>query len=313
MDTQARRGAKAKLPIRKKSTRTKSSSDPDDALVCDKCNATFTHVDDKLLQCERCTKWNCLKCLKYCYTEYELLTKMKPVHWYCRKCEEHAVVDVQNVMDVEEKCKFFLGKMEKRMDKLETTVQLKADREDIEQLRQRVSNTETGVGEMDKQIKESMAELEQERQEIDRRRNNNVTESENEQEVRKTEDTKKMQGIMQELGLGDVELRTVVRVGRQVEGQNRPMKAIPPSEACKDKVLRRLQEMKVTGVDDRHSPIHNLRISSDQTKKQGEEYNNLKAEIDRRTAAGEQNLVIGHGRIFAKQPFRAAGKKAKAG
>ena len=55
---------------------------------------------------------------------------------------------------------------------------------------------------MDKQIKESMAELEQERQEIDRRRNNlmvfNVTESENEQgEVRKTEDTKKMQDIMQ--------------------------------------------------------------------------------------------------------------------
>ena len=71
--------------------------------------------------------------------------------------------------------------------------------------------------------------------------------------------------------------------------------------------------MKAAGVDDRHSPIHNLRISSDQTKKQREEYDNLKAEIDRRTAAGEQNLVIRHGRIFAKQLFRAAGKKAKAG
>ena len=311
MDTQARRGAKAKLPIRKKSTRTKS-------LIPSTPNATFTHVDDKLLQWQRCTKWNCLKCLKYCDTEYELLTKMESVHLYCRKCEEHAVVDVQNDMDVEEKCKFFLGKMEKRMDKLETTVQLKADREDLEQLCERVSNVETGVGEMDKQIKESMAELEQERQELDRRRNNlmvfNVTESENEQgEVRKTEDTKKMQDIMQELGLGDMELRTVVRVGRRVEGQNRPMQAILPSEACKDKVLRRLQEMKAAGVDDRHSPIHNLRISSDQTKKQREEYNNLKAKIYRRTAAGEQNLVIRYGIIFAKQPFRAAGKKAKAG
>ena len=202
MDTQAKRGAKAKLLIRKKSTRTKSSSDPDDALVSDKCNATFTHVDDKLLQCERCTKWNCLKCLKYCDTEYELLTKMEPVHWYCRKCEEHAVVDVQNGMDVEEKCKFFLGKMEKRMDKLETTVQLKAASIKYRNRRRR-----------DEHIKESMAVLEQERQEIDRRRNNlmtfNVTESENEQgEVRKTEDTKKMQDIMQELGLGDMELRT---------------------------------------------------------------------------------------------------------
>ena len=91
------------------------------------------------------------------------------------------------------------------------------------------------------------------------------------------------------------------------------MEAILPSEACKDNVLRRLQEMKAVGVDDKHSPIHNLRISSDQTKKQREEYNNLKAEIDRRTAAGEHNLVIRHGRIFTKQPFRAAGKKAKAG
>ena len=63
------------------------------------------------------------------------MTKMESVHWYCRKCEEHAVADVQNGMDVEEKCKFFLGKMEKRMDKLETTVQLKTDREDLEQLR----------------------------------------------------------------------------------------------------------------------------------------------------------------------------------
>ena len=50
---------------------------------CEVCKKEFKDENSKLLECERCEKYHCAKCMKINEDVYDLLTQRKDFHWYC--------------------------------------------------------------------------------------------------------------------------------------------------------------------------------------------------------------------------------------
>lgn len=111
-----------------------SSDREEDVLTCTKCKSDFRDPNDKLIQCERCDKWFCVTCLKMEDTHYSLISQRPDMHWYCQECEKKALEAVKNEKSIEERCDYYLKKMEDRMVKLEDAMLSKADKAEIDNI-----------------------------------------------------------------------------------------------------------------------------------------------------------------------------------
>ena len=69
------------------------------------CHTQYIKSTDKLMICERCDCWCCVKCLKMSSNEYKVLNSRSDCHWFCPECEEQALTDVKFGMDIEAKCR----------------------------------------------------------------------------------------------------------------------------------------------------------------------------------------------------------------
>ena len=71
------------------------------ASMCCMCHAQYVKSTSKLMICERCDCWCCIKCLKMSSNEYKVLNSRSYFHWFCPECEEQALTDDKIGMDIE--------------------------------------------------------------------------------------------------------------------------------------------------------------------------------------------------------------------
>ena len=87
----------------------------------------------------------------------------------------------------------------------------------------------------------------------------------------------------------------VIRIGIHKPDAARPLKVIFFSEAVKQEVFYRYLDANNTAP----RSLNRVIISLDRTKKQNEEYKELKKTLEAREANGEKNLKIRRGKIVA--------------
>lgn len=112
----------------------------DDPQKCKHCGNT----DDGngLIECERCSEINCSECVELTLDQCKQIQELPCVHWYCKGCEESAISAVKTDRDIEEKCNLYMSQMTARIDAMEKEIDSKADRTDLDQLKDRIENLE---------------------------------------------------------------------------------------------------------------------------------------------------------------------------
>jgi hypothetical protein len=164
------------------------------------CNKNFADKKAELMECEYCAEHFCSKCLNLSAAEYKLLSKRSDLHWYCPPCEEKAMKNLKIEKEIEERCKEYFSKYEKRLDALEHEVNKKADVPKVKELiEESLSGKARDGAEGQNHINEDITEF----RESEARRNNiiifNVNDNNEskstEAEARKQEDTDYVQEL----------------------------------------------------------------------------------------------------------------------
>ena len=161
---------------------------------------------------------------------------------------------------------------------------------------------------MDKQIAEAVTEY----KEREKRKCNlifhNVKESAKTDSIaRRKEDIEEVIQIGKELGC-EPEVKEAIRLGKRVDGRTRLLKIVV--EEFKDKRMLLNKSVKLRESDS--EAWKNVFITPDQTYKQRQENKELRNELYERTQKGEENLVIGYGRIqVMRQQVTNQGPKTK--
>jgi len=92
---------------------------------CDVCKKEFKDENSKMLECERCEKYHCAKCMKINEDVYDLLTQRKDFHWYCGGCEPKVLQSIQLEKEIERKLAEFTTKVDYKLKTLEGNVHKK--------------------------------------------------------------------------------------------------------------------------------------------------------------------------------------------
>ena len=88
----------------------------EDTTTCASCEKTFASKEDKLMICERCEDWYCIKCIKMKPSLYEVLRTTESTHWFCDDCQERAMTVVVTDKNIEETVKQYMAGMTTRME-----------------------------------------------------------------------------------------------------------------------------------------------------------------------------------------------------
>jgi len=96
-------------------------------IECKRCESVFSDEEGKLIECERCEKWECLDCSGLEEAEYTLLnSRSSTIHWYCTGCNAQAISAVKSDNLIEEKCKSYFeavrGEISQVKDELDSKI-----------------------------------------------------------------------------------------------------------------------------------------------------------------------------------------------
>lgn len=141
---------------RQSTSRTNSiieQEETDDIWKCQICDKCFDKPDAKLLECQRCTKHYCIKCLKKTDTEYQILCCSDSM-WFCGQCKSKIEENIATERMIEEKCRTIVAEFEKRIDSIETELKQKCTQEEVRSIIQEEHNPMVleRIAEMEKNI-----------------------------------------------------------------------------------------------------------------------------------------------------------------
>ena len=120
------------MTSRKRSLR--NAGNEDGSWTCNLCNNNLADKKAELMECEYCAEHFCSKGLNLSAAEYKLFSKRSDLHWYCPPCEEKAMKNLKIEKEIEERCKEYISKYEKRLDALKQEVNKKADVPKVKEL-----------------------------------------------------------------------------------------------------------------------------------------------------------------------------------
>lgn len=115
------------------SVRSQDDKDVDDAWECKMCNKTFTDHNAKLLECQRCEKHFCIKCLNKKQAEYEILSNSDTM-WFCLPCREKVQQHLEVDKKIEEACAKIRQEYEGRFNDIESKLKDKCDKQEVIEL-----------------------------------------------------------------------------------------------------------------------------------------------------------------------------------
>jgi hypothetical protein len=92
--------------------------DGEEPWQCELCDKLFSDPSSKVLECQRCQKHFCIKCLKKPEAEYNALSKSDSM-WFCIKCREVVEKHIMTDLKIEERCRQIMSQYEDRISSLE--------------------------------------------------------------------------------------------------------------------------------------------------------------------------------------------------
>ena len=80
--------------------------------------------------------------MKYSDAEYDLLNQRPELHWFCTACREPAIHAIQSDKEIEEGCSYYMKKFTSRVTALEEQTAKKADKTEVEAIKEKVTKME---------------------------------------------------------------------------------------------------------------------------------------------------------------------------
>jgi len=109
----------------KGSTSKDKDKEPGKESIYEACRNEYKDDNSRALECERCERHFCAKCVKITDEVYDMVTQRKNFHWYCGVCESKVMQCIQLEKDIERKLVDFMGKVEYKMKTVEGNVYTK--------------------------------------------------------------------------------------------------------------------------------------------------------------------------------------------
>ena len=303
-------------------------SNQEDKATCDTCKTIFTDENDKLLRCTWCEEgWRCIKCLGYTDNQYDFLSKDENMLFCCANCKDPVVNQKQDDA-LQTQLTNFMSDMSNKFDKLLESLGNKVDRDEFDGLKKQVEGLETQVSSGNKQIADLNNKLDQtnedlakqiderfdEARERDQRSYNliiyEVVEASGQAEKRKEADEKEVARRFEELlPKNEIKIDGVYRLGKYQGGDEdedenavkpkpRPVKVVLQSRKDKDLLIRKLTQQRKNNPD----KVKHIKMSSDRTKQERDQYKKLRQELEDRTNNGEENLYIRGDKVLQRTP-----------
>jgi len=119
---------------REKKMKSKKETQSEIEVTCiGKCKRVFCKETDKIVLCDRCSNYICIGCLGMGEEQYKLIKE----DWctvMCNDCRPSGNKEIKEGRSVEVQCNEFLDKHSKRMSELESKIDSKADKTEVDKL-----------------------------------------------------------------------------------------------------------------------------------------------------------------------------------
>ena len=269
-------------------SRTKSNFQKLGEWMCTKCETPCEDPND--IECFICKQWTHQDCAQMKDKDYPTLSRPN-IQYICNPCIDSGKIaaDAQSQQDV-------------RIDKLLDLVT---------KLTAKVADLERGLGGeniqamVKKMVDEKVEEMMEEKEEIEKRKLNiilvGVPESRHEDaEERKKKDLDAAREILGQLtDMEDDEVKDPIRLGPVTVGKRpRMMRVTLSREERKQLILRKAPQLNQGKTD----PKEKVYVNADYTPKQRQKRRELREELERRRAGGEQNLAIRNWAVVTVTP-----------
>lgn len=118
--------------------RRKKATEPDDAagqageeLTCEQCKVIFKDEDDQLMCCDRCDLWTCLDCTDLNESHYNVFNSEQgcKLRWFCASCDTTAMKAVKTDLDIELRCKEYMGVLREEINDVKDKLDQKITKE----------------------------------------------------------------------------------------------------------------------------------------------------------------------------------------
>ena len=238
------------------------------SLTCKICQCVFCDEDDKLIECGRCEKWECINCSNMSEKQYDMLNDKSlgvRLHWwFCNECNTLAISAVKTDKEIGEKFRQYFHEVREEIQETRTvldqriTSEVSSLREDIKKLNKDMTiNSDPKLREEIEIIKKDMKEHEENlKDRIDEKMNDattvcldefseregrklnimlfNVPESEKKDpEEKKKDDLEFLRILMAEIKL-TVPFSQVIRIGVAEKTHSKPMPMRPRTTCITD-------------------------------------------------------------------------------
>ena len=284
-------------------TKTSGQVENSENYICDVC----TDAVDRLIQCERCLIWYCLKCSKLTDLAMYVLEENESIHWFCEPCSGNVIEAIQAFNPPENSSQEqtseslikksidtalgqFVTQLNNIMDEAKDHFKRSLSDASHQPVQMDTSNGASGeipvqaLGNNPGQVVGMIDEY------IDRERRksnlifHNVPESEN-------DDTVIKEIIEKELRVSDCEVVKSVRLGQKNSQRQRLLLVSVNGERTKWNILKAAPKLRHSSTFDK------IYVSPDLTLKERQVNKQLRDELKRRRSSGEKNLSIRRGKI----------------
>ena len=274
---------------------------------CTFCHVIFTKKEDEMIECGRCDDWVCLECSRLKMEEYVALCfGTRSIHWYCDRCNAHAVKAVKSDNEIEQKCKEYFSTLSDEIQQTKVDLQ-----NNITAVENRVTQVDTRLSKEIDELKKKIKEYEDNPQnsngtgieeiaERNKRLQNivifNAKESSSEDiEERKLHDKQYVEKLLNDIkAIANID--KINRLGQRVNNKNRPLKIKLNTETEQRNVMSKARALKDLRQYDR------VYISRDMTPLEQRQRKVLVIEMKKKqaeaAAAGTQDKwIIRKGRV----------------
>lgn len=249
-----------------------SEEENDDKWICQECKKTFTEDDAQVVECQRCEKHFCAKCINLNKEEYRVISKRRDIFWFCPPCAIKAKAAWGKETAMEDCCKDLMDKVTEKLTELEQKMDDRMGQMET-QLNTTTTYAETAAKgctkvatqEFTDIVKKTVADESVKKKQDESREGNIIihraSESTKESpEERVADDKEFFDSFCQEaLEIGKIEVKSIIQLGKKNENsQARPMKITLEEPQDKTKIMARLRKLKNAEERFRVSVMHDL-------------------------------------------------------
>ena len=262
------------------------------AKTCNKCPSEINE-SDRFISCELCKSCFHLNCANINVKTFEVITKVKCVHWFCDSCNsEDLGAEISDLRKFREKHEVLVGKLDDVQNKyIEQS-------EQINRIENKLAELQYGTN-----IENRVTDILREQQEVEKRKLNlcvfnfdNGTENSDREEFVKL-CTQNLHINIDSVNAGIVKMHRIVPKQNSSQSRTKILKVYLSCIDLKSEILKNAPKLKnVTrpGLD----PSKKVFIAHDLTSTQQKQQKDLRMELHSRRDAGED--VIKYGKIVPK-------------